>query len=115
MEVVILIGDENSAHAIRPIEFIVRYESINKSHEDKGEYGIPLSLERAIPYEPFRHIPVIGMVSYRPKDTDEMEMLNAVIEKAYAEGIIKSYEKVERNIELKDNSLIPDDSEDSEH
>ena len=83
----------------QPIEYIVQYE-MNRTQE-KGEYGIPLSVERAIPYIPTHHVPIIGMVSYTPLDENEDINLQKKIEEAYDNGVISSYERIERNITLK--------------
>jgi len=94
-----LIRENNEEIQKQPIEFIVQYDK-HTSYQT-GEYGIPLSLENAIPYAPIRHIEIIGLVSYIPRDEEDEKNLQEMILEAYQNGIIKSYERIERNIELK--------------
>jgi hypothetical protein len=90
----------------QPIEYIVQYE-MHKAHE-KGVYGIPLAVERTIvderaaPYVPTHHIPIIGMVSYSPRNEKDGINLQKKIEEAYNKGLIHSYERIERNIKIMD-------------
>lgn len=96
---------ENSNANIN-IEYIVRYEFENNDYNKNGPLGIPLLIEMAIPYKPAHHIRSIGMVSYTPKENDETNTLQELIQRAYDNGIISSYEKLEKNITLKDEREI---------
>ena len=104
-------NDDNIINS-KPIEYIVRYEA--RDGMMLGEYGIPLLLEQSIPYAPAHHIPIIGMVSYMPMDENDERDLQQRIQEAYEQGIISSYERIEKNITLKEEP-IPDSSESQEY
>ncbi|MFT4309228.1 MAG: hypothetical protein ACMXYL_01955 [Candidatus Woesearchaeota archaeon] len=83
-----------------PVEYLVLYDTKDDKNNVLGESGTPRILEEAIPYPPRRHIPSIGMVSYAPANDDEKADLEQVLKNAYENSIIKSYERIEKNIRL---------------
>ena len=92
--------EDYNIRAPMPVEYLVLYDTNNEKYNALGDTGTPKILEEAIPYPPRHHIPSIGMVSYAPENDDEKADLEQVLKNAYENSIIKSYERIEKNIRL---------------